>query len=309
MRFAEGCALAATSVQAATMLAAIARVEAEEKAKRQDQARSLFRGLSLTAEPMCMSMNTESTNIMDDIINGDDEAKDDYKPSVESEPDGGVISPHELIINPKNSLKEVVSQLVKAEGINGVLDIDIDDITKKFEHHQHPHWKGLSLVDKFVAYSFETVGILGLNHKINEEQSINILTSIVSKANDLESAIAIDEGGGRRLQNFGSNNNLFVAYIQVSRLKLQGLDDESILDQLTMLFTERVVDVIAGVLDIAIPFICPGGSPADDSVDQGGCCETDAQCYSKSELCFLCFSYCYCIIYSLLTYVALYSNR
>ena len=79
MRFAKGCAHAATSVQAATMLAAIARVEAEEKAKRQDQARSLFRGLSLTAEPMCMSMNTESTstNIMDDIINGDDEAKDD----------------------------------------------------------------------------------------------------------------------------------------------------------------------------------------------------------------------------------------
>ena len=76
MRFAKGCALAATSVQAATMLAAIARVEAEEKAKRQDQARSLFRGPSLAAE-MCMSMNTESTNIMDDIINGDDEAKDD----------------------------------------------------------------------------------------------------------------------------------------------------------------------------------------------------------------------------------------
>ena len=252
MRFAKGCALAATSVQAATMLAAIARVEAEEKAKRQDQARSLFRGPSLTAEPMCMSMNTESTNIMDDIINGDDEAKDDYKLSVESEPDGGVISPHELIINPKNSLKEVVSQLVKAEGINGVLDIDIDidDITKKFEHHQH--WKGLSLVDKFVAYSFETVGILGLNHKINEEQSINILTRIVSKANDLERAIVIDEGGGRRLQNFGSNNNLFLAYIQVSRLKLQGLDDESILDRLTMIFTERVVGIIFGILDLAV---------------------------------------------------------
>ena len=112
MRFAKGCALAATSVQAATMLAATARVEAEEKAKRQDQARSLFRGLSLTAEPMCMSMNTESTN-MDDIINGDDEAKDDYKSSVQSEPDGGVISPHELVINPKHSLKEVVSQLVE----------------------------------------------------------------------------------------------------------------------------------------------------------------------------------------------------
>ena len=60
MRFAKECALAATSVQAATMLAAIARVEAEEKAKRQDQARSLFRGPSLTAEPMCMSMNTVS---------------------------------------------------------------------------------------------------------------------------------------------------------------------------------------------------------------------------------------------------------
>ena len=58
MRFAKGCAHAATSVQAATMLAAIARVEAEEKAKRQDQARSLFRGPSLAAE-MCMSMNTE----------------------------------------------------------------------------------------------------------------------------------------------------------------------------------------------------------------------------------------------------------
>jgi len=37
-------------------------------------------------------------------------------------------------------------------------------------------------------------------------------------------------------------------------------------------------------LEKACPSICPGGSPADDTVAQGGCCETDAQCSSKSAL-------------------------
>ena len=44
------------------------------------------------------------------------------------------------------------------------------------------------------------------------------------------------------------------------------------------------------------PFTCPKGSPADNSVAVGGCCETDAQCYSKSELFAFSVSYFYCII-------------
>ena len=109
----------------------------------------------------------------------------------------------------------------------------------------------IDAVDKFVALSFATVGFLGLLHKINEEESIDILSRIIRKANDLEVVIGtIDEDGGtRRLQTFGTNDNLFVAYIQVSVLKLQGLNDQAILDQLTMMFTERVVSSIAGVLD------------------------------------------------------------
>ena len=103
----------------------------------------------MTAEPMCMSMNTESTN-MDDIVNGDDEAKDDYKSSVESDADadGGVISPHELVINPKHSLKEVVSQLVKVSGVSiDDFDITVDEMTESFEYSDH-NWKGLSLQSK-----------------------------------------------------------------------------------------------------------------------------------------------------------------
>ena len=40
-------------------------------------------------------------------------------------------------------------------------------------------------------------------------------------------------------------------------------------------------------LEKVCPFTCPVGSPADNSVPQGGCCETNAQCYgyaSKSTL-------------------------
>ena len=90
---------------------------------------------------MCMSMNTES-------INGEDEAKDDDKLSVESDADGGVISPHELVINPKNSLKEVVSQLVEVSGVSiDDFDITVDEMTESFEYSDH-NWKGLSLQSK-----------------------------------------------------------------------------------------------------------------------------------------------------------------
>ena len=113
----------------------------------------------------------------------------------------------------------------------------------------HPK-KIMTVVDKVVATAFGLVGILGLTDKIDEEESIDILTGIISKADEFESAIGEDGGEGRRrLQSFGTNNNLFVAYIQISVLKLQGLNDAAILDQLTMIFTERVVGITAGILD------------------------------------------------------------
>ena len=113
----------------------------------------------------------------------------------------------------------------------------------------HPK-KIMTVVDKVVATAFGLVGILGLTDKIDEEESIDILTGIIIKADEFESAIGEDWGEGRRrLQSFGTNNNLFVAYIQISVLKLQGLDNAAILDQLTMVFTERVVRIIAGILD------------------------------------------------------------
>ena len=141
MRFSSRVILVATTKVVAAHGSHVVAA-AEEKAKRQDQARSLFRGPSLTAEPiMCMSMSTES-------INGEDEAKEDYKSSVQSEPDGGVISPHELIINPKNSLKEVVSQMVEVSGVNiDDFDITVDEMTESFEYRDH-NWKGLSLQSK-----------------------------------------------------------------------------------------------------------------------------------------------------------------
>ena len=114
----------------------------------------------------------------------------------------------------------------------------------------------VNVIDKVVAFAFGTFGFLGLanNNIINEEKSIDILTSIVRKANDLESAIVTigEDGGMRRLQSFGTNNSLFLAYIRVSILKLQGLDDTTILDQLSLVFTERVVSIIAGVLGLAV---------------------------------------------------------
>ena len=109
----------------------------------------------------------------------------------------------------------------------------------------------MAVVDKLVATAFGIVGILGLTDKIDEEESIDILTRIISKADEFESAIGEGGGGRRRLQSFGRNNNLFVAYIQISVLKLQGLDDTAILERLTGRFTERVVNIIAGVLDPA----------------------------------------------------------
>ena len=107
----------------------------------------------------------------------------------------------------------------------------------------------MAVVDKFVAAAFGLVGILGLTDKIDEEESIVILTDIISKADEFESAIGEGGGGRRRLQSFGTNNNLFVAYIQISVLKLQGLDDTAILDQLSLVFTERIVNIISGILD------------------------------------------------------------
>ena len=54
-------------------------------------------------------------------------------------------------------------------------------------------------------------------------------------------------------------------------------------------------------LQLVPPFTgCPGVSPFEDSVgngSSGGCCETDAQCYSKST-CFLCFLF---LLYHLLS--------
>ena len=111
----------------------------------------------------------------------------------------------------------------------------------------HPQ-KIMAVVDKAVATAFGLVGVQGLTHKIDEEESIDILTGIVSKADEFESAI-ISKEGGRRLQSFGTNNNLFLAYIQVSVLKLQGLDDTAILERVTERFTERIVNIIAGILD------------------------------------------------------------
>lgn len=111
----------------------------------------------------------------------------------------------------------------------------------------HPQ-KIMAVVDKVVATAFGLVGALGITHKIDEEESIDILTGIVSKADEFESAI-ISKEGGRRLQSFGMNNNLFLAYIQVSVLKLQGLDDTAILERVTERFTERIVNIIAGILD------------------------------------------------------------
>ena len=279
------------AVAATTKVAGASHIvaEAEENAKRQAR---LLRGLISQIAMSLPNTDTQSTKTDDIIIDSNKaEEDDDHKSSVESDPDDGVLSLSldKLIINPKIFLKEIVSQfLVDAEvaGVNN--DIDVDEIMKKFENLQN--WKDLSLVDKVVVVSFGTVGVLGLTNKITEEQSIAILSSVVSKANDLEES-AIDEGGVvRRLQPFtteqtidflnllvsevdvddekksiivdevvgrylqsGTNDNLFVAYIRLSVLKLQGFDDESILDQLTMVFTERVVDIIAGVLGDPTP--------------------------------------------------------
>ena len=66
-------------------------------------------------------------------------------------PDGGVISPHELVINPKHSLKEVVSQLVKVSDVSiDDFDITVDEMTESFEYHDY-NWKGLSLQSKCEA--------------------------------------------------------------------------------------------------------------------------------------------------------------
>ena len=152
MRFSSQVILAATTKVVVAHASHIVPAK-EEKAKRQARARALFRGSSLELDSMAMTLpNTASTNIVDDIINGADEAEDDYKSSVESEPDGGVISLHELIINPKNSLKEVVSQLVKVSGVS-IDDFDIitvDEMLESFEYSDH-NWKGLSLQSKCYA--------------------------------------------------------------------------------------------------------------------------------------------------------------
>ena len=90
MRFSTQVILAATTKVVVAHASHIVPAK-EEKAKRQARARALFRGSSLEADSMAMTLpNTASMNIMDDIniINGDDEAKDDYKSSVQSEPDG-----------------------------------------------------------------------------------------------------------------------------------------------------------------------------------------------------------------------------
>jgi len=113
----------------------------------------------------------------------------------------------------------------------------------------------MAVVDKLVATAFGLVGILGLTDKIDEEESIDILTGIISKADEFESAIIGEDGGEgegrRRLQSFGTNNNLFVGYLLVSVFRLQGLDDAAVLDRLTERFTERVVNIISGILDPA----------------------------------------------------------
>ena len=278
------------AVAATTKVAGASHIvaEAEENAKRQAR---LLRGLISQIAMSLPNTDTQSTKTDGIIIDSNEgEDDDDHKSSVEFEPDDGVLSLSldKLIINPKIFLKEIVSQFlvdVEVAGVNN--DNDVDEIMKKFENLQN--WKDLSLVDKVVVVSFGTVGVLGLNNKITEEQSIAILSSVVSKANDLEES-AIDEGGVvRRLQPFtteqsidflnhllseevddekksiivdevvgrylqsGTNDNLFVAYIRVSVLKLQGLDDASILDRLTMVFTKRVVDIVAGVLGDPTP--------------------------------------------------------
>ena len=148
MRFSSQVILAATTKVVVAHASHIVPAK-EEKAKHQARARALFRGSSLEADSMAMTLpNTARINIVDDIINGADETEDDYKSSVESEPDGGVISLHELIINPKNSLKEVVSQLVKVSGVSiDDFDITVDEMTESFEYSDH-NWKGLSLQSK-----------------------------------------------------------------------------------------------------------------------------------------------------------------
>ena len=57
-------------------------------------------------------------------------------------------------------------------------------------------------------------------------------------------------------------------------LKLQGLDDASILDQLTMVFTKRVVDIIFGILGGPTP--SPTAQPGLSKLL--GPCEEDADC-------------------------------
>jgi len=53
-----------------------------------------------------------------------------------------------------------------------------------------------------------------------------------------------------------------------------------------------------GPITTTTPFTCPNGSPADNTVVQGGCCETDAQCYSKSALnCPFLFYYITCFLF------------
>ena len=111
----------------------------------------------------------------------------------------------------------------------------------------------VNVIDNFVAFAFGTFGFIGLanNNIINEEKSIDILTRVVRKANDLESTIIGEEGGGGRprlQESFGINDNLFLAYLQVSALKKKGFDDKAILDQLSLVFTERVVGIIFGIL-------------------------------------------------------------
>ena len=101
----------------------------------------------------------------------------------------------------KRTLNEQINVKPNANGI-GIMSPQHESKSGKSKSAKTKNGSNnVNVIDKAVAFAFRTLGILGLNNIINEEKSIDILTRVVRKANDLESAIVtIGEDGGTRRQ-------------------------------------------------------------------------------------------------------------
>ena len=91
----------------------------------------------------------------------------------------------------KRTLNEQINVKPNANGI-GIMSPQHESKSGKSKSAKTTNGSNnVNVIDKAVAIAFGTFGILGLanNNIINEEKSIDILTRVVRKANDLESAI------------------------------------------------------------------------------------------------------------------------